>query len=49
MLERKGRDQTEEIRKQCHRGFKPLKQNAQKCMVSKFLFQIRECIKAQPE
>ena len=29
--------------------FKPLKQNAQKCTVSKFLFQIRKCIKAQHE
>lgn len=28
---------------------KPLKQNAQKCLVSKFLFQIRKCIKAQHE
>lgn len=26
---------------------KPLKQNVQKCTVSKFFFQIRKCIKAQ--
>lgn len=47
VLEGKERKQTEEIRKECQRGFKAtLKQNAQKCTVAKFLFHIRKCTKA---